>query len=264
MLTAVKNQIKVLLITIKYNYMREMTNRATFLTNVSFMVLNNATFIIQWYLLFQLKENIGGYAMNEVMVIWGLSASSYGLSHIFFQNAYSLPSFIINGKLDAFLVQPKNILLSVISSGTNSSAIGDLIYGYLVIIIFRFSIKNLFLFTLLSILGAMIMTAFVTIMGSISFYIVRGDLFAENATNVMILTATYPDTIFNEAVRLLMYTVIPTGFIIYLPMKIILHFNPIYFLAVIGFTSFIVPLAFFIFHKGLKHYTSGNLMLARM
>ena len=264
MLTAVKNQCKVQLLSLKYNLIREMTNQVTFLTNVSFMVLNNATFIIQWVLLFHLKKSIGGYTMDDIMVLWGFAASSYGLSHLLFQQAYSLPTTIMNGKLDSFLVQPKNVLLSVISSGTNSSALGDLIYGYLVIIIFRFSVMNLLLFTLFSILGAMIMTSFVVITGSFSFWIVRGDMIAENLNNTMTLFSTYPDSIFKKVVRLFLYAVVPIGFVVYLPMRIILHFNLSYSFAVIGFTIFIVWLAFILFYRGLRRYTSSNLMVARV
>jgi ABC-2 type transport system permease protein len=264
MLTAANNQLKVTLLSVKYNLMREMTNQVTFLMSVGFMVLNNATFIIQWLLLFNLKKDIGGYGLNDVMLLWAFAASTYGLSHIFFQQAYALPWLIMNGKLDSYLVQPKNVLLGIISSGTNSSSVGDLIYGYLVLILFKFSIRNLILFTLFSILGACIMTAFMVITGSLSFWITRADMISDSLMNIMILTSTYPDTIFKEAVRLLLYLVVPTGFIIYLPMKIIIHYNPLYLFALLGFTIFIVALAFFIFYRGLRRYASSNLMMARI
>lgn len=263
MLTVVKNQLKVIFLSVKYNIMREMTNRVSFLTNVSFMVLNNAAFILQWLLLFHLKEDIGGYSLNDIMILWGLVATTYGLSHIFFQNAYALPELIMNGKLDAYLVQPKNILLGVITSGTNPSAIGDLIYGYLVLFIFKFSPINLLLFTYFSILGTIILTAFIIIVGSISFLIVRGDMVAETLTNLLINFSTYPDTIFKEGIRLLLYLIVPVGFVVYLPLKVILSFNLLSFLAITGFTIGITLLSFFIFYQGLKRYSSSNLMIAR-
>ena len=244
--------------------MREMTNHVTFLMNVLFMVLNNATFIIQWLLLFQLKSDIGGYAFGDVIVLWGLAASTFGLSHIFFNRVYELSELITNGKLDSFLVQPKNVLLGVISSGTSSSAIGDLIYGYLVIGFFRFSLINLLLFTVLSILGAIVLTAFAVIVGSISFWIVRGDILANNLNSAVVHFQTYPDGIFKGVVRLILYTVVPVGFVNYLPLKVILHFNIGTFLIVLGATAFLVFLAFVIFYRGLKRYSSSNLMIARI
>ncbi|MDE6214705.1 MAG: hypothetical protein K2M70_14730, partial [Lachnospiraceae bacterium] len=61
MLTAVKNQLRVCLLSLKYNIMREMVNKVTFLTNVCFMVLNNAALLVQWFILFRLREDVGGY-----------------------------------------------------------------------------------------------------------------------------------------------------------------------------------------------------------
>jgi ABC-2 type transport system permease protein len=260
----VKNQGKVILLSVKYNIMREMTNRVTFLTNVSFMILNNATFIIQWLLLFQLKENIGGYDLNDVMVLWGFAASTYGFAHIFFHRAFQLSDLIMNGKLDSFLVQPKNVLLSVISSSTSCSAIGDVIYGYLIIIIFRFGIVNLLLFTYLSIMGSIVLSAFAVITGSISFWIIRGELLAESLNNTVINFSTYPDGIFKGAIRLLLYTVVPVGFVVYLPLQVILQFDLLRLFALTGFASFLTLLAFFVFSKGLKRYTSSSLMSARL
>lgn len=264
MLTAAKNQCKVILLSLKYNIMRQMTNRVTFMMNIGFMVLNNATFIIQWLLLFTLKKNIGGYALKDVMLLWGLAAGTYGIAHIFFQNANTLPYVIMNGKLDAFLVQPKNVLLSVITSGTNVSAIGDLVYGYLIIIIFNFSLKNLLLFTYFSVMGGLILTAFAVITGSLCFWIIRGEMVTDNLINIMINFSTYPDGIFKGLVRLLLYTVIPVGISIYMPVHVIQHFSLLNILFITGFTAFIIALAFFIFYRGLRRYSSSNLMSARI
>jgi ABC-2 type transport system permease protein len=264
MLTAAKNQFRVILLSLKYNIMREMTNRATFLTNVLFMILNNSTFLIQWMLLFHLKSDIGGYALKEVMVLWGLAASTFGFAHILFQRAFHLPSLILQGKLDSYLVQPKNVLLSIITSSTNSSAIGDLIYGYLIIVIFKFSISTLLLFTLFTILGGLIMAAFAVITGSLSFWITRADLLSENLNNVIVNFGTYPDSIFKNGVRLLLYTVVPVGFVVYQPLHILLNFDLMALLGVIAFTIGICVLSYFLFYKGLKRYTSSNLMSARI
>ena len=51
MLTAVKNQVKISFLSVKYALMREMLNKVTFFTNITFMILNNAAFIIQWIVL---------------------------------------------------------------------------------------------------------------------------------------------------------------------------------------------------------------------
>ena len=263
MLMEVKNQTRVVALSVKYNIMKEMTNRVTFLTNVCFMILNNMSFVIQWLILFQLKDSIGGYEMNDVLLLWALAASSYGLAHIVFLRAFRLQDLIINGKLDAFLVQPKNVLISVISSASSTSAIRDLIYGYLLVILFHGSISKLLLFTYFTITGAIILAAFAVLVGSISFWIVRGDMLATNLNNAMINFSTYPDGIFKEGVRVLLYSLVPVGMVAYLPVKIILSFHWFDIMIITVFAVFITLLAFVVFYKGLRRYSSSNLMSAR-
>lgn len=263
MLTGAKNQLKVMGLSIKYNIMRDMTNRTTFFTNILFMMLNNATFIIQWLVLFQFREEIGGYSLNEVLVLWGLAASTFGFSNVLFYRAYQLTDLIINGKLDAYLVQPKNILLSVITSGTSTSALGDLIYGIIIAILFAGSFRNVLLFILFVVTGGIIMTAFVIILGSASFWVSRGDMLVHNFYSVLVSVSTYPEGIFKRFIKGLLFTIIPTGFIVYLPIRVLFSFHLYYLVGVLLFTGGITFLAFWVFYKGLRRYSSSNLMGAR-
>lgn len=263
MSTAVKNQLKVCTLSVRYNIMREMLNRVTFLTNIGFMILNNASFIVQWVILFHIKDDLGGYRMSDVMLLWGLAASSYGLSRILFARAFSLPDLIINGKLDAYLVQPKNVLLSVLTSATNTSAIGDLIYGFLVVCLFCFGIGRILLFTLFTITGAVIVTAFALLMGSLSFWFVKADALGDNMVNCMISFSTYPDGIFQGTARFLLYNIIPVGMAIYQPIHIMVQFDIKSLLTVLGYTLLISAAAVFVFYRGLRRYSSSNLMEVR-
>ena len=87
MLMVVKNQLKISFLSIKYALMREMLNKVTFLTNIFFMILNNASFIIQWLVLYSLKDDVGGYTFKQVLLLWGIAAGTYGVSRFFFKKA---------------------------------------------------------------------------------------------------------------------------------------------------------------------------------
>ena len=160
MLTEVRNQIKVIFLSLKYNIMRGMTNKVTFLSNILFMILNNSSFIIQWVVLFSLKQEIGGYTIKEIILLWGIASGTFGLSRIVFSRAFELSELIIEGKLDTFLVQPKNVFLSAITSETKISAIGDLIYGYICLLVYGVTFSNFMLFTIFLITGGIIVAAF--------------------------------------------------------------------------------------------------------
>lgn len=264
MLTAVKNQWRVCALSFKYNMMRQMLNKVTFFSNIVFMMLNNAAFIVQWVILFHLKKQIGGYTLREVMLLWGLAASTFGLAKVVCARAFELPELIISGKLDAYLVIPKNVLLSVITSETNTPAIGDFLYGIAVLCIFCFRVDRLFLFLLFTITGAVILTSFAILMGSLTFWFVRVDAFGNHMVMSTISFETYPDGLFHGTARFLLYYVLPAGMAVYHPVHVMMEFDAGSLLTVAGYAAGILTAAAVVFYRGLRHYASGNLMEARM
>ncbi len=264
MLMEVKNQIKVSFLSVKYALMREMLNKTTFITNIVFMLLNNSAFIVQWIVLFALKDNVGGYTFKQVLLLWGIAAGTYGVSRFFFTKAFSLSDVINNGKLDSFLVQPKNVLLSTITTDVTSSALGDLIYAYIMLCLYGVNIFNLLLFTLFIICGGFIVTSIAIIFGSLSFWFSKSDVVTDTANSMMINFATYPDGIFKGVVRIMFFTFLPVGIVNYLPVWIISEFNIWFTLLIILVTIVFISLAFIMFYKGLKKYSSSNLMMAKI
>jgi len=264
MLMAVKNQFKVAFLSVRYALMREMLNKTTFLMNIVFMILNNASFIIQWVVLFSLKENVGGYTFEQVLLLWGFAASTYGFSRFFFKRAFSLTDTINNGKLDSFLVQPKNILISTITSDVEVSAIGDLIYGYIMLFVFGFTLPKFLLFTLFMITGGLILTSIAVILSSLSFWFQKADIIADTGNSLMTNFATYPDGIFKGIAKMLLFTLIPVGIVNYIPIQIMTKFNLSLAILIVGISILFVVLAFVVFYKGLKRYSSSNLMVARI
>ena len=264
MLTEVKNQIRIVGKSIRYAIQREMLNKFTFFSNIIFMILNNGCFIIQWVILFALKDSIGGYSLRQVLLLWGLASGTFGISHFFFKEAYNLSDSINKGKLDNFLVQPKNVLLSLITSSVDVSALGDILYAYIILFIYGFTLKTFLLLTLFITTGGIIMTSVAVIWGSLAFWFGKAETIANNANGLMTSFATYPDGIFKGIVRLLFYTIIPIGFANYLPVQIITDFNIFNFFVVISVTLLFILVSFFIFYKGIKKYSSSNLMNVRV
>lgn len=264
MLMEVKNQFKISCLSIKYALIREMLNKTTFITNILFMILNNASFIIQWLIMYSLKENVGGYTFGQVMLLWGLSSSTYGVAHFFFKKAFSLADTINTGKLDSYLVQPKNVLISCITSDISTSAIGDMIYGYIMLFLYGFTIFRFLLFTMFVICGGLILTAIAVILASLSFWFDKTDIVADTGNGLMTTFSTYPDGIFKGMVKILLFTLIPVGFVNYIPVKVMTEFNVYLFFAVIVVAILLIMIAFLIFYKGLKKYSSSNLMIARI
>ena len=264
MLTAVKNQFKISFLSVKYALMREMLNKTTFITNITFMILNNSVMIIQWIILYALKDNVGGYTFKQVLLLWGIAAGTYGVAHFFFKKAFHLSDTINNGKLDSFLVQPKNVLLSSITSDVETSAIGDLIYAYIMLFVYGFTFSRFILFSLFIICGGLVLTSVSVILSSLSFWFNKSDVITDTGNSLMVNFATYPDGIFKGIVRVIMYTIIPVGVVNYIPVQILTEFNLGLTFIVLFVTILFISLAFIIFYSGLKKYSSTNLMIAKI
>ena len=262
MLTEGKNELKAVYLSIKYALQREMLNKVTFLSNIILMVLNNASFIIQWIILYGIKDNIGGYDFRSVMILWAIAAITYGVSRFFFINAFYLSDSINKGKLDNYILMPKNILLSVITSKIEVSALGDMLYGIGLIIIIDYTKLPLLIIT--GILGGLIITAVAIIYGSLAFYIGKSDTISNTIDNIMTCFSTYPEGIFKGIIKICFYTIIPLGLSNYIPTDLISTFDITRFLILIGSTIIFISLAYLIFYKGLKRYSGTNLMNARI
>ena len=264
MFKEIRKEFKIISLSTYYAIQREMLNKASFLSNVIFMILNNLSMIIQWVVLFNLKSNIAGFEFKDILLMWGMAAGTYGFAHFLFEKAFSLSSLIVDGSLDNYLVQPKNVLLSAISSQIGVSALGDLIFAYIMLIPVGITLPKLLLFTLFIITGGIINLSIAIISGSFSFWFKNSDIVEETSSHLMVSFATYPGGIFKGIVRVILYTFIPVGFVTFLPVELLLNFDLRLMLIIVAVSILFMTLATFMFYRGLRRYSSSNLMIARI
>ncbi len=265
MYMAVKNNFKLIFSYFKLNLKKEWKYKASFFMQIFMMILNDLFFIIQWYIIFRLVDNIGGYGFNETMLLWGISAGGYGVAHAFFAGAWNIKDIIYEGKLDVFLTQPKNVLLNVSCSSTDVSAIGDMFYAFVVLAIIRAPWYWYLLMVPAMIMAGLIYVSVYVVYVSLCFYIKHGDAVAKSVEGTMNKAGGYPPAIYNIVVKGLFLTLIPCFFYTVIPAKFfIMTPNIWWILGSIGVTTFWVVLAFWSFNRGLKKYNSGNLMGGRL
>ena len=264
MLTEVKNQVRVTFQSIRYALQREMLNKVTFISNIFFMILNNACFIVQWVILYSLKDDVGGYSFKQVLLLWGMAALTYGISRFFFKESFDLTETINTGQLDNYLVQPKNVLISCVTSSVEVSAIGDMIYGLIMLFLFGMNLKNILLFLFCGICGAFVIVSISIIFSSLTFWFGKTEVITNTINSLMTNFATYPEGIFKGVIKILFYTILPLGVTTYVPVQLISNFELQYLIYILLGTFVFVTLAFLVFYKGLKRYSSTNLMNARI
>ncbi len=262
---AVRSNIAFIFKNLKLNLQKQAQYKTAFVMQIVMMILNNLTFIIQWIIVFSITKSIGGYGFREVILLWAISAGAYGVAHLFFEGAFHIDEVIYEGKLDVYLTQPKNVLISLCSSESRASAIGDILYVFIALLIIKATWWWFLAIIPVCLVGGILYTAIVVCFQNIAFYVKRGGAVANVVDSAITMFSNYPPVIFNFVAKLILFTVIPAGFIVFVPAQyLFLGFNIWWLLGTIGVTILITILAFLLFKLGLRRYNSGNLMGGRL
>lgn len=257
---------QLILLYFKVNLASAMEYRGSFLLQAFGMAISNATFVFFWWIAFaQVGGHIGGYSFNDVMFIWALCSSAFGFAHIFFGNLNYITRIIVSGELDTFLLQPKDILISLLCAKTSLSAWGDLAYGFVLLSLTwgaDLAAWGIFLAGIL--IGGLLMTAIAVIAHTFTFFLGDASLVGGMALEFIINFCIYPEGIYRGFVRALMYTAIPAAFIVHIPLRLAIKFDLVWVLILLGASVLYCSTAYFFFCHGLKKYESGNLIITRM
>lgn len=265
MLTEVKKHLILIFKFFKYNLSAAMEYRGSFIIQVAGMFLNNIFWIYYWWIIFSKVPNIAGYSFRDTMMVWAIATSSFGFGFIVFGNASYLSSIIINGELDSYLTQPKDTYINIMASRMSVSAWGDFIYGIVLFLItFGLDIQKLLLFVLFVILGGLLITSVVATAGVLTFFIGNAGTVAETIMIFIITLETYPEGIYKGYVKWIIFSLLPAGFITFVPVRLLNCFDWNTLLLLFVIDAAYLVLGYWFFKFGLKKYESGNLITTKL
>jgi ABC-2 type transport system permease protein len=243
------------------NLQAAMEYRVAFWVQIVVMLGNDCLWLLFWWSYFQRFPLVNGWQQTDIVVIWSASALSFGLGEAIFGNTPKLAQIVMTGGLDAYLGMPRYALLHLCIAATDPASWGDVLFAIGAFILFLHpGPLNLLIFLLSGILGALIFTSFMIIFGSLAFFLGNTDGLAQQMLGALVTFSSYPMNIFNGGVRILLFTIIPAGFISFVPLQMLHHFTWPMLGALVGFALLIMLCAAGFFHLGLKRYESGNLL----
>jgi ABC-2 type transport system permease protein len=227
------------------------------------MVLNDLVFISFWWIFFSKFPLINGWTYHDLLILWAIGTMSYGISGVFFGNRNGLGDIIVQGKLDYYLALPKNILFHSLITRMPASAFGDFAFGFFLGLIIL-SPSEWPLFFGLGIIASILLTSFGVIIGSLSFFMQNSERMNTTLWNSLVGLTIYPTNVYEGIAKLIIFGIIPIGFVAGVPTEILRAPTPEGIFTMIIVTAIIALVAIFLFYKGLKRYESGNLLYVNM
>jgi len=238
--------------------------RGAFWLQAAFMVGNNLAFFATWWILFARFREIGGWRLPDMLTLFGVVACGYGLSVVFGGGARRLARMIADGELDPLLVQPKPVLLQTVGSASTASGWGDAASGLgMLWLAGRLEPAGLPFVALAVAVSAVTFTAVGVLFQSLAFWLGDVEQLARQLWEFTLTFALYPRPLFAGGISFLLYTLLPAGFVGFLPVELVRAPSPLLCLAAVGAAAGWCLLALGVFALGLRRYESGNRFGAR-
>jgi ABC-2 type transport system permease protein len=260
MVASLMDYLKLAAAYVRFNFKAQLEYRGAFVSQVASMFVNDGFWVAFWMLFFRKFPVLHGWSLTDVIALWAILTAGFGLAYGIMGNTLHIAASVAQGEIDGWLLQPRAVLPHLLLGRSVPSAWGDALFGYAVYIGFvRPEWTQMAAFVLLSIAVAAVFIGFGVLSGSLSFFIGNAGALADQWRNTLISFSTYPPTLFQGAVKILLYTVIPAGFASYLPVETLRSMSPVYaLLTVCGSAAFLAAGAA-AFYLGLRRYESGNL-----
>jgi ABC-2 type transport system permease protein len=233
--------------------------RAAFWLQAVFMLLNNVTFFTMWLIFFHRFNQVGGWRLDDVAVIFGVVAAGYGLASVFAGGAGTLARAIVDGELDPLLVQPKSVLVQSIGSRSSASGWGDFATGVCFLgVTGRLGVSGLPVAVLAILASAVAFAAVAVIMHSMAFWLGRIETLARQLIDFTLTFSLYPRPLFGGSIRILLFTVLPAGFVGWLPSAAVRDPGVGTVATTLAASVGVLLFASFVFGRGIRRYESGN------
>lgn len=236
-----------------------MALRAAFWMQAVLMLANDVLFFCIWWIFFARFPEVRGWTIHDMYAGYGFVALAFGLYAVLAGGTRDIAQRIVAGDLDALLTQPRALLPRLALARSNASAWGDLAFGLLLLALSGHAgWERVPAVLLLSVASALVLAATAVIANSLAFWVGEMDGLPRQIVEFVLVFSLYPSPIFTGTLRLVLFTVLPAGFVGFLPAEFLHAPSAAALLGSVGGALLWTGLAVLAFHRGLRRYESGN------
>ncbi len=173
--------------------------------------------------LFELVPQLGGWSVEQVMVLYGLTTLSFGLGDLFISQVETASRYIREGNFDRFLLRPLPTVLQLSAAefalrraGRSIPALVALVVSLSMVDV-TWTLDRVVLVPITVLSGTVIFGAVWVVTSSISFWTVGAQEVANAFTYGGSFAHQYPLHIYARWIRTILGWIVPMAFIAYVP-----------------------------------------------
>ena len=264
-MTRVIDNVKLYLSFLKASLKEMLIYRLDCIVGMVSQIVTQLVEIIFIWVVFQNTENLAGWNFSQILLLYGITLISLGISDFCFDGLYDIgPKYIRNGDFDKIMLRPVHPLISIIGASKEFTALGYFGLGLamtiamLIKLAIPVTVLLIFKIVFFSIIGAAIIGAINTIFSISSFWTYRSNEVIWSFYKIYTF-AQYPIDIYNKFIKILITVILPFAFVAYYPTMNYLGLNKymIYLSPVIAIILWIIAVK--IWNWALNKYRStGN------
>ena len=233
--------------------------RGAFVMQVVFMALNNLTFFVFWWALMRRVPELRGWRLGDIQMLFGVVAAGFGLTVTLAGGVRHLGRFIDEGVLDTLLTLPKPVLVHALGLRSQASGFGDVLSGIALIASSgQVSWRALPMVLLTILASALVFVACGIVFFSLAFWLGNVETFARQLWELLITFSLYPEPLFGGMLRLILFTLLPAGFVGWVPARLAHSPSVTPALLLVAGAGAYLAMAAVVFERGLRRYASGS------
>jgi ABC-2 type transport system permease protein len=257
-------ELKFALYAIKKNIQSSAELRTSFLMNIFGMAINNISFIILWVFFVKSVGVIGGWTAMDIVGLQGFLALCYGIICSIGGGIKKLAEYTASGVFDRFMLSPKNLLVRIATATFGVSAVGDIVFGTICLIVYAFflptNISQIILIILLVFITSIIFLSVMILIYSTSFFFTEASYLTNGFFELFLTPSMFHGGVFQGATRFIFTFIIPSLLVGSIPVEIVrdISFDKFLLISLLALFWFILSIK--IFNKAVRRYESANFM----
>jgi len=193
----------------------------SFALDVLSQLLGQSMELLAILVIFTQVTSLGGFTAGEVVLIYGLAATAFGLADLAVGQVEALPDYIRTGEFDVILLRPLGALPQLLSADVQLRRVGRVAVGLAALAWALRDVEWTPLRVAVAVVaplsGAVLLSAIWIAANCVSFWLVDGGEVAKPVTYGSDFATSYPITVYGPWLRRVMCFLVPSAFVAYFP-----------------------------------------------